>query len=316
MTDLSIPTTDLEILALDSFQLTPERIDRAAAAPNWDAYLDQLASLGLEQWLVSRDLTPRLQANSLKINGFTVLPLAQTSLDTTTLARPTTPAHYYVAVQVQEELHQITIQGLLRHDQLRDSAELPLNWFDPDPGHLLLALRCGQPFAIPSVLTQGVTNVRNWLTQQVDRLAEDLAWVLMPPVASAMRSTTTLDPILRSLQTQGIELPESPQVAYQDITIETQALRLYAIASPLQNGPEGPEWSLLLILGQTDNSPLPNGLSLVLRSGGDLLTEAISQNQAYLYAQVVGSPEERFDVQIQLPSGAIHNLPPFAYLAD
>jgi hypothetical protein len=316
MTDLSIPTTDLETLALDSFQLTPERIDRAALAPNWSAYLDQLASLGLEQWLVSRDLSPRVQSNKLTLNGFTLLPLAQTSLDTTTLARPTTPAHYYVAVQVQEELHQITIQGLLRHDQLRDSPELPLTWFDPDPGHLLLALRCGQPFAIPTVFSQGVTNVRNWLTQQADRLADDLAWVLMPPVASAMRSTTALDPILRSLQTQGIELPESPQVAYQDIPIETQVLRLYAIASPLQNGPEGPEWSLLLILGQTDSSPLPNGLSLVLRSGGDLLTEAISQNQAYLYAQVVGSPEERFDVQIQLPNGAIHNLPPFAYLAD
>ncbi|NJM48649.1 MAG: DUF1822 family protein [Alkalinema sp. RU_4_3] len=316
MSDLSI-LTDLETLATESFQLTDDRIDRAALAPTWDAYLDQLASLGLEQWLVSRDLTPRLQSKILKVNGFTVLPLTQTSLDRQTLQRPTTPAHYYVAVQVQEELHQITIQGLLRHDQLRgDRAELPLSWFDSDPGHLLLALRCGQPFAIPSALTQGVTNVRNWLTQQADRLADDLAWVLMPPVATAMRSTSTLDPILRTLRTQGIELPESPQVAYQDIAIETQSLRLYAIASPLQNGPEGPEWSLLLILGQIDSSPLPNGLSLSLREGGDLLTEAISQNQAYLYAQVVGSPEERFDVRIQLPSGAVHNLPPFAYLAD
>lgn len=317
MTDLSIPTNDLEILSLDSFQLTPDRIDRAAAAANWDAYLDQLASLGLEQWLESRDLSPRHQGDRLTLNGFTLLPLTQASLDTQTLPKPKTPAHYYIAVQVQEELHQITIQGLLRHNQLRPGQEeLSLQSFDADTGHLLLALRCGQPFPIPTAFSQTVTNVRNWLTQQADRLAEDLAWVIMPPVATAMRSGSAIDAILRSLQAQGVQLPTDPQVVYQDITLDAQALRLYAIATPLQEGPEGPEWSLLLLLGNQDNSNLPEGLRLVLREGNDLLTDEVSSTQAYLYSQVIASPAEQFTLEIQAPSGATHTFAPFAYQAD
>ncbi len=310
-----------DLISSQTLDLSRDRLTRAAQAPTWPDYLHQLAKLGLEQWLEDRNLAGQTHPKTLQINGFKLQPLPTTALDTQTIPLPANAAiaHYYVAVTVLEDQQQVEIQGILRHDQLRDiqlgtEQELPLQWFDRDPGHLLLALRCGQPATLPN----WVTNVRDWFNQQADRRAADLAWVLLPnpePVPALRGDNLSgLNPILQSLQTQGITLPPSPQAAYQDISVEGYALRLYGVTGALQNGPEGPEWSLLLILGQQNNGLLPDGISLNLRESGSLLIEQTSQNQAYLYAQVAGSPTEQFAVQVRLPNGVIYPLPTFAYL--
>lgn len=162
-------------------------------AQQWQTYLNALALFGFEQWLseraaelpINREHCSVLQpqyANvmevvcNLRVGEFNLCLVAIGSLSDQTIDLPRAvvdlpefTAHFYVVLEILEEQEQAKVWGFLRHDQLislRQSVNLPAErdwtyalpaaWFDYNPDHLLLHLRCLEPAAIP--LPQAPTN--------------------------------------------------------------------------------------------------------------------------------------------------------------
>ncbi len=141
----------------------------------WSTYLNGLALFGFEQWLAERDPTLTLNQEyfTLKqpqtaniLDGVSRLTIGDYKIcllvmgcnenENITLPRPMLDladyaAHFYILVIVREEIEQVYIKGLIRYEQLKAmlvspqtdwTYQIPLNWFDQDPNHLLLYLRC------------------------------------------------------------------------------------------------------------------------------------------------------------------------------
>jgi hypothetical protein len=300
----------------------------------------------------------QIQPGLWEINGFrvaTIVSSDETEILMPQVARdlPANACHLYVAIAVLEEQQQAYISGSLRYDQLmqgqweKSEGEyvLPIDHWAADTNQLLLTLRCAEPASIPlpqavtanqstsqsvsqsvqamgqqlgESARQGLLSARNWINRQLDNASDELAWVLMPPLApqTAMRSRSTandpLTAILPTLTQQGIVLPEDAQAAYQELTVSTPALRLYAIVGTVSPT----EWSLLIVIGQVDGETLPATLKLNISDGQtDLVQQQVevARSQTYLYAQVIGERSERFQVSLTWPDGVNHTLPEFAY---
>ncbi|NJO80792.1 MAG: DUF1822 family protein [Cyanobacteria bacterium RM1_2_2] len=102
----------------------------------------------------------------------------------------------YILVEVLEELAQVRVSGYLPQSQLNgqtrlqteeQSVLLPLSEFTPDPDKLLLHLRCSNPaaFRAPTSSTSPISptlNVSHWFRNQLSRVAEELSWILLPPL--------------------------------------------------------------------------------------------------------------------------------------
>jgi hypothetical protein len=354
MTDFLTDTIDLTefaALPIEAIVLTADQIAQALqrsrtqpTADRWQAYLDAMADLGFEQWLNLRlPGTPirRLDQGLWLVNGFRVRSIATPADDEIlvqqSLTQPESAAHLYVGVVVQEETAQVEIAGSIRFDQLTQqtwpieagASVIAIDNLDLGSNQLLLTLRCADPATIPLPATasvsdrigQSVMNVAQWLNRQLDTVAEELSWVLMPPMAAqpAMRSRSlsispeqTLQQILQTIAEQGVILPQNTQTAYQDLTLGEPALRVYVSIGSLENG----EWSLLAIVGTQSGEALPADVKLSLSEGEQTLFEQgveLPRSQSYLYAQVIGSIEEQFQVTITLPDGLSHTLPEFVF---
>jgi hypothetical protein len=361
MMDFSLETIDLSDFTAQSVEtigLTPQQIATAiersqsvAAPQRWQTYLDALADIGFAQWLQER--APQMAMQQLatglwQVNGFLVRSLAATDAAEVLLPQiqltPEMAAHLYVAITVQEEIGQVQIAGSLRFDQLsptvwpvEDAAYcVNIHTFDSGSNQLLLNLRCADPASIPlpevtrlsdritntqAQLGRSLTNVSRWLNRQIDQVAAELSWVLMPPLTmeTAMRSRSatptpeqTLTQILQTIANQGILLPPNHQSAYQDLAIGDPALRVYATIGTMPNH----EWSLLIVLGTQSGTALPANLQLSISDGENLLFEQlveVARSQSYLYTQVIGAITEGFQVTITLPDGTSHTLPEFVY---
>lgn len=261
---------------------------------------------------------------------------------------PELTAHFYITVAIYEEQSQIAVHSFLRYAQLTthlpqlqlDSEQfydIPINHFDPDLNRLLLYLRCSQPSAIPLTtnsqqliansqqLTTPLINVRRWLRNELDELAQQLSWVLLPPLTleNAMRLTArvvnqptsqeSFENVIKQLVRDGMILPTDARVAYQDLDVAGVPSRLYAIAGTLPPDPT-PEWTLLLILGPRSQTPLPRNTQLQIGVSDTPLTQqTLTQQDNYLYAKVIGTLEEQFWVTIIAPNTEPITLPPFAF---
>jgi Protein of unknown function (DUF1822) len=349
-------TLDFDRLPVDAVALSPEQSDRALAlsqtappAQQWQTYLDALAAIGFREWLQDRAPTLDLvaaTAEPLQINGFRLWLVtadgdAEVAVPRRALANP---AHFYVMVDVWEEQQQVAVSGCLRYDQLPTELGAGEVWvarsaFDPDPSHLLLALRHADPatIALPQAavaaqtvtapvrtapmaqrVTQPVVNLGRWLQGQLDSVAAELAWVLMPPLemSPAMRSTRDsgdgsmgqLGAVLQMLDHQGITLPPNAQTGYQDLPVAP--LRLYIVTGALADG----EWSLLAILGPQAGTQMPAETRLSLSDEtGVLVEQTLAAQSSYLFGQVVGTMAEQFTVTVHLPNGTNYALPTFMF---
>jgi len=387
----------------------------------WQIYLNTLSLLGFEQWLT--DQMPEIQINhencslyslsqaqiiesvcNLTINHFklciiTVGSLSDQviSLSRIALEIPEFTAHFYVVVEVQEELEQVQVKGFIRYDQLIEQCQssqlqpeadwsypLPLAWFDSNLHYLLLHLRCLEPSAIalpahssalllrvsakleqllpelrslpgklsdvltweqalvlfthpelfqglnlasePTVTSNALLNVGVWLRDQLDELAQELSWVLLPAFsdnrlrlnpAPAMRSPIEeLDDILIQLERTGADISTQARGAYQNLQLGDTALRLYVVTWPLLSTENVPEWKLLLILGAPSGNSLPHGTTLQVSDNTSVLVECRRDQNTdapYLYARVAGTWEETFSITISLLDGTAIILPPFAF---
>ena len=275
------------------------------------------------------------------------------------IAAPELAAHFYVAIAVYEEQSQIAIHSFLRHDQLTAQIQflqpdidnlyaIPISDFEDDLDRLLLYLRCSNPSAIPlpsNSLTANrqpliansyerttpFINIRRWLQNELDEVAQQLSWVLLPPIAreGSLRIkvqagqqpsfTEDFDEIIKQLVRKGMTLPVDTRAAYQNMMIGTVAARLYAVAGAIITAEQPPEWSLLVILGPKLQRQLPRGTQLQVSDRTEVLVQQILSDQTedgYLFAQIVGTWEEQFVVTLTVPDGATLTLPPFGFQAE
>lgn len=177
-------------------------------------------------------------------------------------------------------------------------------------------------------LTQSVINVGLWIQSEMDKVAEDLAWTLLPPSSFAVSSmrfllvsnpespTEEIEGIITQLRNSGMDIPVEVGGAYQNFTLGSNNLRLYAITWAIEEQENCPEWSLLVVLGTQSGSQLPTNLCLQLKEEDTLLDEKIveqNSEDSYLYSRVIGELDEQFIVSITLDNGESLVLPPFYF---
>lgn len=189
------------------------------------------------------------------------------------------------------------------------------------------ALRNRLSTTVESV-TQRVINVKSWLSNELDEIAQNLAWTLLPQTAfapAAMRDIQVvnrespgeeLTAILTQLRDSGEEIPNDAAGAYHDFDLASYALRVFVITWDIEETVDVPEWNLSIFLGGQPNSYLPQGLKLELKQDNNILDERIAAkdiDDTYLYVRVIGELEEEFNISIVLPSGDSITLPKFIY---
>jgi hypothetical protein len=114
-----------------------------------------------------------------------------------------------------------------------------------------------------------------------------------------------------------MRLPSNARAAYQDFELGEYPLRLYAVIGSEVATDGAIAWSLLTILGKATDRDLP--VDLILRISditGVLVERQLEAQGAYLFAEVEGTPEERFLVTAALADGTTRSLPPFAFQAE
>lgn len=252
---------------------------------------------------------------------------------------------FSLLVQVLEELAQVRITRSLRQDQLcryqtinslvteDDLYLLPIGWFEVAPGELLLYLQYLEPaaFSVPAAVSRSIANhlqpviqttvnTAFLLQSQVEQIATEFAWILLPPAtSSAMRSLCSpadqLDLVMSQLIIRDPRIRLPPQIgnAYQDIVLANETLRLYAVNWNAANN----EW-MLLILGTPSGTPLPAGLQFQLRDETQTLMDQVATERMqhnFLYAQIRGEIGENFYVTLTLSEQTIA-LPPLTFFPN
>lgn len=310
----------------------------------WQNYINNLALFGFQTWLNHRNPQYSLNVDNsqnivnavscLEIGEFRICLLTQGILEDEVISLPEDVisnrqtngnlAHFYVLVTVDEEKEDVTIDGLIRYDQLNvymQSPELtlhddftydiPLNYFDSDINHLLLYLRYLNPSAIqlpvsnpsinPQPIQETVINVAEWLNRKLDELSESLSWILLPPpelaTSAGFRNQSTTS-IIDELRSEEI-IPDGAKTVLKEIKTANLELQLYAITWTL---PEN-KWALLLILKKTDDLPLPFGLQLQIKSEDEIIKEetfSYENEEDYLQTQVEGIINQQFTITISL----------------
>jgi len=373
--------TDFEPLPIAAIDLSLEQIETAmqhsldvAPADQWQAYLNGLALQSFEQWLHQRGWTQptesinvfptcQIRVNQLRLTLVPIesqpdelISIPSASLD------PTNPSLFYVLIAIYEEQGQALIYGFLRHDQFLTHLQaqphsLPLAWVNADPDRLLLYLRCLTPMTIPiaesstpavpssSNPLQPLMNAHLWLQNQLDAIAQEFAWTLLPSLtlAPGFRSLSSTDyplsttsiaqpttagdrspveeveALLRQLERQGMVLPAQLGIAYREWSMNSIPLRLYAVTGVISEPNQSPEWMLLLLLGTQPNAMLPVNTTLLVQTETEVLVEQRSEASTesnFLIAQVIGQWNERFIATITLPDGNAITLPTFGFQVD
>ncbi len=169
------------------------------------------------------------------------------------------------------------------------------------------------------LLTQPAVNVGRWLWDELDELAQEFSWALLPKFSpiTAMRSPREeFEAITSQLQQQGLEIPLQARAAFKDLLLAGISLRLYAVTWHLLSGSDSPQWTLLLILGAPLPEILPDNLKLrVSDQTGILVEQGVNpeRGDSYLFTRVLGNWDENFLVSISLMDGVELTLPPFAF---
>ena len=166
-------------------------------------------------------------------------------------------------------------------------------------------------------ITQTAVNVKAWLSDEIDELARELSWTLLPiPAASGLRDLEIISrespveefaAIITQLRASGEDIPETARSAYQDFILASHGLRLFAVTWDVAEIEDVPEWSLLLVLGAQLDNYLPQGLELKVAAGEAVLDNKIvaeDTDDSYIHTDVViGELNEQFTVNITLAEG-------------
>ena len=174
---------------------------------------------------------------------------------------------------------------------------------------------------ILQLLTQPAVNVGRWLWNELDELAQELSWVLLPSLAPSGPIRTPVEEfeaIVKQLAQTGVDIPAQARGAYRDLQLAGMPLRLYAVTWPMLSE-SIPEWTLLLVLGATPGTSLPPGLQLRVSDQTGILVEQALDTQAgnsYFFTSVVGTRDEKFIVTVGLTPAIEQTLPPFSFNSE
>ncbi|MEB3340791.1 DUF1822 family protein, partial [Okeania sp.] len=257
---------------------------------------------------------------------------------------PEFTAHFYVAVEVVEESNLAAIRGFLTYNQLvnmkkksqkksNNVYQIPVQLFDSKVDKLLLNFRCLEPTAIPlpkpsvnlsemskekaniylsdllELVTTKAVNVRYWLQNQTDVVADSLSWNLLSPVSPARRKPTRkdeerLEKILNQINHGNrMDIPPHIGCCYKHFNLGGNEIYLYAVTWLISEVEK--EWSLLLILSSSEGEKLPPGTKLRISDRTGILIEKEQQQNkenTYPYACVGGGFDEEFVVNIVSPN--------------
>jgi hypothetical protein len=199
-----------------------------------------------------------------------------------------------------------------------------LNWVDNAQRNISVAEEQNQNSNyhlsdLIQLVTKPAVNVGRWLWDELDELAQQLSWTLLPQMMPARQMRSPIEEFARiasQLQQQGIEIPSSARGAYQDLLLAGLQLRLYAVTWNLLSKPDPNSWTLLLILGSPLSEDLPHTLKLrVSDKTGILVQQEANREQgvSYLFTRVVGGWDDKFLVSVSLMDGVELTLPPFEF---
>ncbi len=182
-------------------------------------------------------------------------------------------------------------------------------------------------------LLQPILNAGAWLRNELDEMAQTLGWLLLPPLAE-LRSTPSssfpstesselqpvvddLELIRKQLSRAGTSIPADTRCVYKALNLAKTPLGLYAMTWLLRDGAGQPvEWVLLLVLKHlSPGSPYPT-IALAVKDQTALLVEhrlTPDSDRNSIFAQVVGSWDEAFQVTLTAETGETLPLPPFTF---
>jgi Protein of unknown function (DUF1822) len=206
----------------------------------WQVYMNALAVAGFTSWLLERDdelkvesvgvacplenrvdaCAPKIPATYLRIGGFKVCVVAKGALDGDyvniphTLVQPDSEgAHFYIVVEVLEEMAQALMYGFIRCDRLHQylqveplelfsdgTCDLPISWLNLEFDELLSYLRCFNPNAIP--ITQIARENRQAASAKVNPIDLKGCW------SRILNQTWTWGDLAKQLK-QRLDLPRS-----------------------------------------------------------------------------------------------------------
>jgi len=306
----------------------------------------------------------------LEVNGFTLYVLGTTPASgymveiPADILQPQNPMSennhnlsntFIVIVEIYEEIEQALILGFSHHlqlvkhladlivdlkrDRLENTYPVPLSLFDDEPEQLLLYLQNLEPIKALQLanvtessvnITELILNTGLWFQEQLDEIAQNLAWHLLPAwqpnYGLGMRSLglrsseMELETIIDELTRLNVKVPPYAKAAYQDFQLGDRHLRLYATVwadgNCSTNLEANPEWSLLLVLGCQAIGDVPYDVRMRVCDQQKVLIDRQlneSSQDLYLYGCVTGDRTETFSVSISLPSGVMLTLPAFAF---
>ncbi|MEO1146843.1 MAG: DUF1822 family protein [Cyanobacteria bacterium J06638_22] len=329
----------------------------------WALYLQLLAGVGVQQWLQERSprlchlpIENPIRSSLIQIGDTLTHLLPTPCLEDGSVEIPdrileTADLDVHLLVEVLEELAQVQVRGFLRHPELMQAIQtvalqpedgsytVPIDWFDLEPDRFLVQVEAWEPASVsePLVLENldrnpqrvaealagPAINAAVWFRDQLDQVAQELSWMLLPSFSysAAMRSLRSpveqLDGILSDLtRYRSVTIPTTARSAAYDFRVEDAALRLYVVTWELPSAGAAPDWNLLAILSPQSDALMPLGTRLQIRDAQTLLTETTLDDASgtFLYAQVIGEPNERFLISVRSPNGISVTLPPFVFL--
>lgn len=204
-----------------------------------------------------------------------------------------------------------------------------VDWlYEVQTGQLSLAPETAAPQLQP------VLNAGAWLRNELDELTQSLGWLLLPPLVELRGAETRslypslpnaelqpvvdgLELIRKQLGREGTAIPTDARCVYKVLNLADQPLGLYAMTWLLCDEVGQPmEWALLLVLKHlAPGSPHP-AIALAVKDQTALLVEhrlTAEGDRSSIYAQVVGSWDEMFQVTLTADTGEALLLPPFTF---
>ena len=168
------------------------------------------------------------------------------------------------------------------------------------------------------LITAKAINVGRWLWNELDELAREFSWQLLPnltPVSALRSPTEEFEVIIRELHNNNVDIPLEARGAYRNLNLAGISLRLYALTWALVSV-EISEWTLLLVVGSPSGIPMPSGLKLRVSDQTGILVEEgleVDDNSSYFFTSVVGNWDEKFLATVSLGSVIEETLPPFSF---
>jgi len=187
-----------------------------------------------------------------------------------------------------------------------------------------------RPPANSKQLAQAAVNAALWSEGVLDEMSQQLSWVLMPRPAfadagQAMRgsrvdgaqaedraATDEAYPLIQTLRSQGVAIPEWLRPATKTFDIGGESVRLYALAWSTGDR----EWELVLILGPAPNRLFPGDVRLVVEDQTqELVEEQLCPGgpDDCIFVNLSADVNEIFLAKIKLGNQVVEVLPTFSF---